>query len=230
LLRSQRVRWLPYPTRIPAPSTEMIQHGSLPGLTAYLYAAPPPPVPATAAAAGPRHGPASVPVTSPDPAPEATPAPGATPATESLPTPPPPPPPSPAPVPAPEPDPAAVVRAAVERAADADLGADGRFTDGALTSLDMLRSVRALETVLGTLPKTLLFDHPDCTALAAHLVERFGLAAVLRLADTAPTTGTAPATDTDGSPRAAEPEPVPAPAGPAALVVPRSELADHPEL
>ncbi|PWE10561.1 hypothetical protein DD630_30730 [Streptomyces sp. BSE7F] len=106
----------------------------------------------------------------------------------------------------------------MERAVDADLGPDGRFTDGALTSLDMLRSVRALETVLGTLPKTLLFDHPDCTALAGHLVERFGTAAVLRLADTA--VATAPATDTDGSPRAPEPVPAPAPTGPAALVVP----------
>ncbi|CAM5317332.1 hypothetical protein SHIRM173S_10149 [Streptomyces hirsutus] len=128
----------------------------------------------------------------------------------------------------PEPDLAAIVRTAVERAVDADLGPDGRFTDGALSSLDMLRSVRALETVLGTLPKTLLFDHPDCAALADHLVERFGTPAVARLAGTAPvpSTGSAPgpAAGPGASPSATTPT------GPTALVVPRSGLAAHPEL
>ncbi|MFD6505509.1 alpha/beta fold hydrolase [Streptomyces goshikiensis] len=123
------------------------------------------------------------------------------------------------------PDPAAVVRGAVERAVRTDLGPDGRFTDGALSSLDMVRAVRALETVLGTLPKTLLFDQPDCTALAAHLTERFGAEAVARLADA---TATAPATPAAAVP-AAPAEPT-APGGPGALIVARAELAGHPGL
>ncbi|CAM5318660.1 hypothetical protein SHIRM173S_09360 [Streptomyces hirsutus] len=126
----------------------------------------------------------------------------------------------------PEPDLAAIVRTAVERAVDADLGPDGRFTDGALSLLDMLRSVRALETVLGTLPKTLLFDHPDCAALADHLVERFGTPAVARLAGTAPvpSTGSAPgpAAGPGASPSATTPT------GPTALVVPRSGIGRPP--
>lgn len=57
----------------------------------------------------------------------------------------------------------------------------------------MVRAVRALETVLGTLPKTLLFDQPDCTALAAHLTERFGAEAMARIADATARAATAPA-------------------------------------
>ncbi|MFE3599909.1 SDR family NAD(P)-dependent oxidoreductase [Streptomyces sp. NPDC059142] len=112
---------------------------------------------------------------------------------------------------------AAVVRRAVERAVQKDLGPDGRFTDGSLTSLDMLRAVRALEKVLGTLPKTLLFDRPDCVSLADHLAGRFGAPAVARL-------GEPPA------PAAPAPRDIAHTGAGARVVVPRSELADRPDL
>jgi acyl transferase domain-containing protein/NAD(P)-dependent dehydrogenase (short-subunit alcohol dehydrogenase family)/pimeloyl-ACP methyl ester carboxylesterase/aryl carrier-like protein len=50
----------------------------------------------------------------------------------------------------------------------------GSFVDNGITSIDMLRIVSELELELGTLPKTLLFDHPNLTALTAHLVSTYG--------------------------------------------------------
>ncbi|GAA3897334.1 hypothetical protein GCM10022244_04510 [Streptomyces gulbargensis] len=237
IMRVELVRWLHDRHGITVPTSELYEHDTLAGLTAYVgTAAAPAPEPLPAAPARPAEGTAPAPVPATPPAPEADPEPEASPVPESRTVPetsPVPEPPTvaegpPAPAGAPEPDPVAVVRAAVERAVGTELGPDGRFTDGALTSLDMLRSVRALETALGTLPKTLLFDHPDCAALAGHLVERFGAAAVARLAEAPwdPTADSAQAAATG----VADPAPAPTPAGPAALVVARAELAAHPEL
>src|SRR6266487_1924684 len=83
--------------------------------------------------------------------------------------------------PVPEP-PVPSVAAAVERLLAAVLHsvagqvpADGlSFADGGLTSFDMLRIISSLESRLGRLRKTLLFDHPTLPALAAHLAEKFG--------------------------------------------------------
>ncbi|MFD4987452.1 alpha/beta fold hydrolase [Streptomyces sp. NPDC058374] len=48
------------------------------------------------------------------------------------------------------------------------------FVDNGLTSFDMLRSVSCLERRFGGLRKTLLFDRPTVTELAAHLTEVHG--------------------------------------------------------
>src|SRR5690606_21536382 len=69
IMRVELVRWLHDRHGITVPTSELYEHDTLAGLTAYLDAAPPAPEPATAVAAGPPPGPASVPVTSPDPAP-----------------------------------------------------------------------------------------------------------------------------------------------------------------
>src|SRR6266699_1295983 len=88
--------------------------------------------------------------------------------------------------PAPEPParelPVPSVAAAVERLLAAvlhsvagEVPADGlSFADGGLSSFDMLRMISSLESRLGRLRKTLLFDHPTLPALAAHLAEKFG--------------------------------------------------------
>ncbi|MCT7357304.1 phosphopantetheine-binding protein, partial [Streptomyces sp. 15-116A] len=55
------------------------------------------------------------------------------------------------------------------------------FTDAGLTSFDMLRAISALESRLGALRKTLLFDHPTPAELHAFLAERYGGHAVSSL-------------------------------------------------
>ncbi|TMQ20281.1 MAG: alpha/beta fold hydrolase, partial [Deltaproteobacteria bacterium] len=55
------------------------------------------------------------------------------------------------------------------------------FLDSGFTSIDMLRVVGELERGLGTLPKTLLFDHPDVSALTAQLCALYGIEAVRQL-------------------------------------------------
>ncbi|MEU5397680.1 SDR family NAD(P)-dependent oxidoreductase [Streptomyces sp. NPDC005963] len=205
IMRVELVRWLQASYGLTVPASELYEHDTLAELAGHVH---------------------TVTATAPEPQPSA-PAPAAAPAAE----------PELKPEPEPEleleldrepeqsrrPDLVAVVRAAVERSAQAELGPEGRFTEGGLSSLDMLRAVRSLETTLGTLPKTLLFDHPDCPALTAHLVERFGEPAVARLAD-----GTSvPAITRERTTDTGHEAP---PSGPSALVVPRADLPDHPEL
>ena len=90
------------------------------------------------------------------------------------------------------------------------------FDAEGLTSLDMLRVISELEASLGPLPKTLLYDHPDLGALASHLGDLYGEAALLSLVST---TG-----------RAEPAAPERTPAASSSTVVPKRRLHEHPEI
>jgi acyl transferase domain-containing protein/pimeloyl-ACP methyl ester carboxylesterase/acyl carrier protein/SAM-dependent methyltransferase len=59
---------------------------------------------------------------------------------------------------------------------DGDFDDSQSFADSGVTSFQMLRLVSSLESTLGPLPKTLLFDYPTLDQLAAELTERYGSA------------------------------------------------------
>ncbi|MEU8242628.1 SDR family NAD(P)-dependent oxidoreductase [Actinoplanes missouriensis] len=193
ILRVELVRWLHDVHGVTVPTSELYEHDTIADLAAYLATAPEPSetleLSGTAA--------------QPDPGPEPDTAPGK-------------PMESPADTERPLTD---VVRETIEAITGARLDPGTRFTDGGLASLDMLRVVRALESALGTLPKTLLFDHPDTLALTAHLVERCGPDAVATLAHRPEPAG-------DTTPH----QPTPEVGADRATIVPRTELASDPAL
>ncbi|WP_432168924.1 SDR family NAD(P)-dependent oxidoreductase [Streptomyces sp. 1222.5] len=98
------------------------------------------------------------------------------------------------------------------------------FEANGFTSFDMLRSVSALESGLGALPKALLFDRPTLESLAGSLCETHGEAAVARVRPPAPQPGPAagpvPAVGTTAEPGT----------GARARILTRTEAAAEPEL
>jgi acyl transferase domain-containing protein/tryptophanase/pimeloyl-ACP methyl ester carboxylesterase/acyl carrier protein/SAM-dependent methyltransferase len=115
----------------------------------------------------------------------------------------------------------------VEAVTGRPLTDDALFTDGGLSSFDMLRVVSALERRFGALRKTLLFDFPTVLELAEHLAAEHGgqqaaaaLAAVL--AD-------GPDTDPDAGIRMDEVPRPPAGDGQQPLIVRKRLLADDDE-
>ncbi|WP_432954400.1 SDR family NAD(P)-dependent oxidoreductase [Micromonospora haikouensis] len=96
------------------------------------------------------------------------------------------------------------------------------FVDNALTSMDMIRAISALERHLGRgLSKTALFDHPSIADLTDWLVEQRGAAAVAALGAAEPDSGpTGP-----GLPPPSDPH-----GDGGQLVVDRRAVASQPEL
>ena len=104
---------------------------------------------------------------------------------------------------------------------------DGAFTDGGLSSFDMLRVVSALERRFGALRKTLLFDFPTVAQLAAHLAAEHGAeqAAAALAAVLADGPGAEPAAGV----KLEEAPWAPAPDGEQPLIVRKRLLADEDE-
>jgi 3-oxoacyl-(acyl-carrier-protein) synthase/pimeloyl-ACP methyl ester carboxylesterase/acyl carrier protein len=96
------------------------------------------------------------------------------------------------------------------------------FVENALTSMDMIRTMSALERRLGGgLSKTALFDYPSITALTDWLVEHRGAAAVAALADVDDAPGpTDPGLPPPGDPHGESSH----------IVVDRRVIANQPEL
>jgi 3-oxoacyl-(acyl-carrier-protein) synthase/aryl carrier-like protein len=78
----------------------------------------------------------------------------------------------------------AILAALISSVVGTDIGPDVNAVEAGMTSFHMLRVVSRLEKRLGTLPKTLLYDHPVPRGLAEHLaVEPGRLDGVLEDAD-----------------------------------------------
>ena len=69
-----------------------------------------------------------------------------------------------------------MLRKLIDEAFDGAFDCGQSFADNNITSFEMLRLVSSLESRLGPLPKTLLFDYPTLDELAAELTERYGTA------------------------------------------------------
>jgi len=99
------------------------------------------------------------------------------------------------------------------------LGEDTSFADAGLTSFDMLRVIAQMESVVGPLPKALLFDQPTPRDLANWLEGRFGAQALSGLG-----AGAKQAHRINSADRPTEI------LANGAAVVAKHRLADHPEL
>ena len=82
-----------------------------------------------------------------------------------------------------------MVRKLVDEVLEREFDFGRSFADNGVTSFEMLQLVSTLESQLGPLPKTLLFDYPTLDELAAELTERYGSVA---WSPGTPETGTRP--------------------------------------